>query len=64
VVVSMLMMSSPGRFFVAHELKIMFGHLLIHYDVKPLEQKPQPMWVGSVQVPPKAELELRRRKVE
>ncbi|KAF1952224.1 cytochrome P450 [Byssothecium circinans] len=53
----------PGRFFVAHELKMMIGHLLIHYDIKPLKERPQPMWVGRTQVPPKACLEIRRRKI-
>ncbi|KAF2641858.1 cytochrome P450 [Massarina eburnea CBS 473.64] len=54
----------PGRFFVAHELKMMIGHLLIHYDIKPLKERPQPMWVGRNQVPAKADLEIRRLKVE
>ncbi|KAF2683889.1 cytochrome P450 [Lentithecium fluviatile CBS 122367] len=53
----------PGRFFVAHELKMLFGHMLIHYDVRPLAERPKTMWVGRTMIPPKAVLEVRRRRV-
>ncbi|PVI01189.1 cytochrome P450 [Periconia macrospinosa] len=52
----------PGRFFVAHELKMMFGHLLINYDIKPLTERPQPTWIGRNQMPAKAVLEFKRRE--
>ncbi|CAI6336647.1 unnamed protein product [Periconia digitata] len=54
----------PGRFFVAHELKMMFGHLLINYEIKPLKERPQPTWIGRNQIPPTASVEFRRRKTE
>jgi hypothetical protein len=52
---------SPGRFFAAHELKMLLGHLLIHYDIKPLAERPTAVWVGRSMIPPKALLEVRRR---
>ena len=55
---------SPGRFFAAHELKMLFGHLLIHYDIKPLAERPKTTWVGKSIIPPKAMLQVRRRKVK
>lgn len=54
---------SPGRFFVAHELKMMFGQLLVHYEIKPLTARPKSKWVGRNMIPAKANLEMRRRKV-
>ncbi|KAJ4288505.1 hypothetical protein N0V90_011742 [Kalmusia sp. IMI 367209] len=52
----------PGRFFVAHELKIMFAHLLMHYDLKPFAERPATQWIGRVSIPPKVDIEVRRRK--
>ncbi|KAK0629045.1 cytochrome P450 [Bombardia bombarda] len=53
----------PGRFFVAHELKIMLAYLLQNYDIKPLSERPKPMWIGQTIVPPlQATIEVRRRK--
>lgn len=61
---SVLTRASPGRFFVAHELKMMFGHLLINYDVKHLAERPRSMWVGRNMVPPTAYIEVRRRRIQ
>ncbi|KAK3945482.1 cytochrome P450 [Diplogelasinospora grovesii] len=53
----------PGRFFVAHELKMILAYLLQNYDIKPLAERPKPMWIGQTIVPPiQATVELRRRK--
>ncbi|OBR09569.1 Cytochrome P450 [Colletotrichum higginsianum IMI 349063] len=53
----------PGRFFVAHELKMVVANLLLNYDLKPISERPKPQWVGVTVVPPMdAKVELRRRK--
>ncbi|OAL04297.1 cytochrome P450 [Phaeosphaeriaceae sp. SRC1lsM3a] len=35
----------PGRFFVSHELKMIFAYLILNYDFKHHESKPEKMWV-------------------
>ncbi|KAF4547129.1 Cytochrome P450-like protein 25 [Elsinoe fawcettii] len=53
----------PGRFFVAHELKMFFSYLLRHYDVKTLETRPETKWFGSNSIPPTdTKIEVRRKK--
>ncbi|KAF9734885.1 hypothetical protein PMIN02_001884 [Paraphaeosphaeria minitans] len=54
----------PGRFFVAHELKIMFAHLFMNYDIKPLTERPVQKWVGRNRLPPKVDIEVRSRKMQ
>ncbi|CAO2647453.1 Nn.00g083750.m01.CDS01 [Neocucurbitaria sp. VM-36] len=51
----------PGRFFVSHELKMIFAHLLLNYDFKPLIEKPKKIWVIRFQVPLPVNIEARRR---
>ncbi|CAK7205839.1 hypothetical protein SEUCBS139899_008618 [Sporothrix eucalyptigena] len=53
----------PGRFFVAHELKMILAHFLTNYDIKPLESKPKSLWIGQTIIPPlDVKVEVRRRK--
>lgn len=56
---------SPGRFFVANELKVMMAHLVLNYDVK-LENegiRPPNMDFGFACVPnQKAEVLFRKRQ--
>ncbi|KAL6706273.1 hypothetical protein ACN47E_005563 [Coniothyrium glycines] len=52
----------PGRFFVSHELKILFSFLLLNYDFKPLAERAKKLWVVRYQVPLPAPIEVRRRK--
>ena len=56
----------PGRYFAACELKLMFAHMVLTYDVK-LENdgvRPEDMWVMGACVPnPKARVLFRRRAV-
>lgn len=60
----MLTCCSPGRFFVSHELKMIFAHLILNYDVKHLQERPKAFWVGRNMVPPvAAAVEVRRRNV-
>lgn len=52
----------PGRFFVTHELKMIFAYLLLNYDFKLLPEKPKTMCVVRFQVPRPVPIEYRRRK--
>ncbi|ERT00236.1 cytochrome p450 monooxygenase [Sporothrix schenckii 1099-18] len=53
----------PGRFFVAHELKMILAHLLTNFEFKPLETKPKNIWIGQTIIPPvDVKVEVRRRK--
>ncbi|KAL5116601.1 hypothetical protein ACEQ8H_005479 [Pleosporales sp. CAS-2024a] len=52
----------PGRFFVSYELKLIFAHLLLHYDFKPLPEKPKKMWLVRYIVPLPTHFEVKRRK--
>ncbi|KXX73506.1 Ent-kaurene oxidase [Madurella mycetomatis] len=53
----------PGRFFVAHELKIILAYLLENYELKPLAEKPKNLWIGGTLIPPvQVKIEARRRK--
>ncbi len=55
--------ASPGRFFVAHELKMVLAFLFQNYDIKPLAERPKPMWIGQTIIPPlDIKIEVRRRK--
>ena len=56
----------PGRFFAANELKGMLAHLVLEYDVrfKDGESRPPSMEFGPILVPPKAQLEFRKRQVK
>ncbi|KJZ76954.1 hypothetical protein HIM_03831 [Hirsutella minnesotensis 3608] len=54
----------PGRFFVAHELKLIMAHLLLHYDMQSLSSRPEPRWLGATIIPPLgASINIRRKKV-
>ncbi|KAL0257050.1 hypothetical protein SLS55_007860 [Diplodia seriata] len=53
----------PGRFFVAHELKMLLAYLFLNYDVKPLAERPKTRWIGMNIVPAvDARIEVRRKK--
>lgn len=52
----------PGRFFVAHELKMIIAYLLANYDIKPLDEKPKSLWIGQTIIPPlSVKVQVRRR---
>jgi len=54
---------SPGRFFVAHELKMILAYLVNNYEIKPISERPKPQWLGQNIIPPlQAKIEVRRRK--
>lgn len=55
---------SPGRFFVSHELKMLFAYLILNYDIKHIDDRPKAFWFGRSCVPPaKASIVVRRIKV-
>ena len=56
-------MNSPGRFFVAHELKMAVAYMLINYELKHVPQRPAPMVMGNFVLPSfKARMEVKRRE--
>jgi hypothetical protein len=56
------MVCSPGRFFVAHELKMVLAYFLNNYEIKPISERPKPQWLGQNIIPPlQAKIEVRRR---
>ncbi|PFH59822.1 hypothetical protein XA68_11840 [Ophiocordyceps unilateralis] len=53
----------PGRFFVAHELKLIIAHLVRNYDFQPISQRPSSRWIGAIVVPPLgACIQVRRKR--
>jgi hypothetical protein len=55
--------TSPGRFFVAHELKMILAYLVNNYEFKPLPERPEGFWFGATMIPPvQVKIEVRRRK--
>lgn len=59
---NVVQLDSPGRFFVAHELKMLMAYLLMNYDIKPLGERPPSTWVAMTVIPAVgAKIEIRRR---
>ena len=58
-------MGSPGRFFVANELKAMLAHVVVTYDVKFEDglAAPPKLCIGSLLAPGKAKVMFRKRQV-
>ncbi|KAK7731801.1 hypothetical protein SLS53_008622 [Cytospora paraplurivora] len=53
----------PGRFFVAHELKMLISYLLLNYEFKDLGERPATKWIGKFAIPPTgATMELKRKR--
>ncbi|EXU97709.1 cytochrome P450 [Metarhizium robertsii] len=42
----------PGRFFVAHEMKLIAAHLLLNFDLKMEDSTSNRLWVGPGMMPP------------
>ena len=56
--------SSPGRFFVNHELKMLLAYVVMNYDIEHLETRPQNQWMASTSLPPMdASVKVTRRSV-
>lgn len=41
----------PGRFFASHEMKLMLAHIIQHYDVEYLAERPPQQAVMEVKMP-------------
>ncbi|KAK6204161.1 hypothetical protein LQW54_008395 [Pestalotiopsis sp. IQ-011] len=55
----------PGRFFASSELKLMLANIILQYDFKLQEKRPDNVWFGMNRIPPmKATISVRRRSVE
>jgi len=54
----------PGRFFAAHELKLLLALVSLRYEIRPIEGgRPENTWISDLQVPPTgAKLAVRRRR--
>lgn len=53
----------PGRFLVAHELKLLLAYASMHYEIEQLETRPPNTWFGQHILPPmKGTIRVRRRK--
>ena len=57
-----LIVSSPGRWFASHLIKLLFAYIIIHYDIEPLKERPLNMIVGDHLIPsPWVKVSVRRR---
>ena len=57
------MICSPGRWLVAHQLKLMLAYVTLNYDIQYLAQRPVNYVFGdSIIPPPTATMKVRRRK--
>ena len=58
-----LTVHSPGRFFVAHQMKLLFAYIIMNYDVQPFDHRPQNKIYGDSYVPSQtATIRVRRRE--
>lgn len=63
--ISDIILSSPGRFFAANNIKIILAHLLLNYDVQPFQSRPPNISLGDISVVPvKATMMVRRREIK
>ncbi|KAH7320777.1 putative cytochrome P450 [Stachybotrys elegans] len=54
----------PGRFFAASELKLLLGHVILHYDFEMRTERPPNKWIVLNLLPPmEATIRVKRRKV-
>ena len=58
-----LTMGSPGRWLVAHQLKLMLAYVALNYDIQHIGQRPMNFVFGDSLIPsPTATMKVRRRK--
>ena len=59
----MLTICSPGRWLVAHQMKLMLAYIVLNYDVQHIAQRPANVVFGDTLVPSRsATMKVRRRK--
>lgn len=52
----------PGRFLAVHMIKLIIAHMLLNYDIQPVEGQPQLSNMLAMKVPDtKVKLKVRRR---
>ena len=54
--------SCPGRFFAAQEMKLMLAHLVQHYDVEYMAERPTPQAIMETKLPSRSTIIRVRRK--
>ena len=60
---SMLTICSPGRWLVAHQMKLMLAYIVLNYDIQYMAQRPKNFVFGDTIIPPPyATMKVRRRK--
>lgn len=53
----------PGRFFAVDLIKVVLNYVLMNYEVQPLEERPENIWIEYNVIPsPPAKLSVKRRK--
>ena len=58
-----LTMGSPGRWLVAHQLKLMLAYVALNYDIQHIGQRPPNFVFGDSFIPlPTTTMKVRRRK--
>lgn len=57
-----LTFASPGRWFVALQLKLLLAYVVSHYDFEPLEHRPPNRTFGGHIIPRAVTVKVRRRK--
>lgn len=58
-------MCSPGRFFAAHNMKLVLAEILQKYDIDYLPERPKGKHISDFLEPPaKAKITIRRRRDE
>ena len=59
----MFTIGSPGRWLVAHQMKLMLAYIVLNYDIQHMAQRPANFVFGDTLVPsPSATMKVRRRK--
>lgn len=51
----------PGRFLSTYELKLLFAHIVLNYDIKFLATRPTGVYVSDFCIPPDVAIEMKRR---
>lgn len=54
---------SPGRWFVAHQMKLLLAYIALNYDIQPIERRPLNRIFGDSILPPtSATMTVKRRE--
>lgn len=51
---------SPGRYIAAHMLKMLFAHIIMHYDFDELSERPGHIWASDLYLPKSVTLTCQR----